>query len=68
MGLELLSTIIVVWGAIILIGTLFKQNFYWEAERVRHSRKMFGEKRATILHSSVGVLMIVVGLWVILDG
>ncbi len=66
MGLELLSTIIVVWGAIILIGTAFKLGFYWETERIQHSRTHFGEKRATILHSSVGILMIILGLWVIL--
>ena len=66
MGLELLSTIIVVWGAIILLGTIFKRDFYWGAERVQHSRKYFGEKRATIVHSSVGIVMIVLGLWVIL--
>ncbi len=66
MGLELLSTIIVVWGAIILFGTVFKLDFYWETERIQHSRKWFGEKRAAVLHSSVGILMIVLGLWVIL--
>lgn len=66
MGLEVLSTIMVIWGAIILIGTTFKLKFYWETERIQHSREMFGEKRAAILHNAVGVLMIVLGLWVIL--
>ncbi len=68
MGLQLLSTIMVVWGAIILIGTLFKLDFYWNTERIQHSRQMFGEKRAAILHNSIGALMIIIGLWVIFSG
>ncbi|MCP4424577.1 MAG: hypothetical protein GY803_08810 [Chloroflexi bacterium] len=67
MGLELLSAIIVAWGAIILTGTVFKQDYYWETERTQHSREWFGEKRAAILHSGIGILMIVIGLWVILS-
>lgn len=65
MGLQLLSTILAVWGAIIVIGTVFKMDFYWETKQMISSRKMFGERRAVILHISVGLLMIVVGIWTI---
>ena len=66
MGLQLLSTIMAVWGAIMVIGTLFKLDFYWETNQMTESRKMFGEKWAIILHTAVGLLMIGVGLWVII--
>ena len=66
MGLQLLSTIMAVWGAIMVIGTVFKLDFYWDTNRVIESRKMFGEKGAIILHTTVGLLMIGLGIWVII--
>jgi hypothetical protein len=66
MGLQLLSTIMAVWGAIIVIGTVFKLDFYWDSKQMAASRKMFGEHRAAIMHTTVGLLMIAVGIWAIL--
>ncbi len=67
MGLQLLSTIMAVWGAIMVIGTVFKLDFYWKTNQMAESRKMFGEKRAIILHTTVGLLMIIIGIWVIIS-
>lgn len=66
MGLQLLSTIMAVWGVIIVVGTVFKLDFYWKTNQMAESRKMFGDKRAIILHTTVGLLMIGVGIWVII--
>lgn len=66
MGLQLLSTIMAVWGLIMVIGTVFKLDFYWETTRMASSRKMFGEKGAIALHTAVGLLMIGIGVWVII--
>jgi hypothetical protein len=67
MGLQLLSTIMAVWGAIMVIGTLFKLDYYWETARVIATRKMFGEKWAVVIHTAVGLLMIGMGIWVIIS-
>jgi hypothetical protein len=66
MGLQLLSTIMAVWGAIMVIGTAFKLDFYWGTNQMAESRKMFGDKGAIALHIGVGLLMIGIGLWVII--
>ncbi|MCB9422863.1 MAG: hypothetical protein H6667_23895 [Ardenticatenaceae bacterium] len=66
MGLQLLSTIMAVWGAIMVIGTVFKLDFYWDTNQMAESRKMFGERGAIILHTAVGLLMIGLGIWVII--
>lgn len=66
MGLQLLSTIMAVWGAIIVVGTVFKLDFYWDTNRMTESRKMFGDKGAIILHTAVGLLMIGVGIGAII--
>ena len=67
MGLQLLSTIMAAWGAIIVVGTVFKLDFYWETDRMIESRNMFGDRRAAILHTVVGLLMIGVGIWVVIS-
>lgn len=66
MGLQLLSTIMAVWGTIMVIGTVFKLDFYWKTNQMDESRKMFGERNAVILHTAVGLLMIGIGIWVII--
>ena len=65
MGLQLLSTIMALWGAIIVIGTVFKLDFFWKTKQMTASRKMFGERTAVFIHTTIGLLMIAVGIWAI---
>ena len=65
MGLVIVSGIMAIWGAGILLSVIFRLKFYWDSPRMAASREMFGDKRASMIHGGVGVLMILLGLWVI---
>ncbi|MFQ5435956.1 MAG: hypothetical protein ACE5FD_13860 [Anaerolineae bacterium] len=66
MGLLIVSGIMTIWGAGILISVIFRLKFYWDSPRMIASRKLFGDKQASLVHGGVGVLMILLGLWVVL--
>lgn len=50
-------------GAFLIVGVVFKPDFYWNSYRMKRRREVFGDQKLQVYFIILGIIMITVGFF-----